>query len=193
MEVSSRWQHPEAAAIENTDKTDKTEMADARYRGRHPEAGAPISAIYKECVPKVHPCSIAVIARRWFVRCSDGNWACVVRRRVGKGIQGACAPMAERRGRCGSSAEGAARRSRSTRRGSLTLALGLVQAARGLWLPSACPGRSADLCRATTRLVGRWGCCRWARALRCALRIASTGFGFHAALFLGFVLHSTLL
>ena len=26
----------------------------------------------------------------------DGNWACVVRRRVGKGIQGACAPMAER-------------------------------------------------------------------------------------------------
>ena len=25
-----------------------------------------------------------------------GNWACVVRRRVGKGIQGACAPMAER-------------------------------------------------------------------------------------------------
>ena len=95
LEVSSRWQHPEAAAIENTDKT---EMADARYRGRHPEAGAPISAIYKECVPKVRPCSIAVIARRWFVRCSDGNWACVVRRRVGKGIQGACAPMAERVG-----------------------------------------------------------------------------------------------
>ena len=64
LEVSSRWQHPEAAAIENTDKT---EMADARYRGRHPEAGAPISAIYyKECVPKVRPCSIAVIARRWF-------------------------------------------------------------------------------------------------------------------------------
>ena len=26
----------------------------------------------------------------------DENWACVVRRRVGKGIQGACAPMAER-------------------------------------------------------------------------------------------------
>ena len=25
----------------------------------------------------------------------DGNWACVVRRRIGKGIQGACAPMAE--------------------------------------------------------------------------------------------------
>ena len=25
----------------------------------------------------------------------DENWACVVRRRVGKGIQGACAPMAE--------------------------------------------------------------------------------------------------
>ena len=98
LEVSSRWQHPEAAAIENTDNTDKTEMADARYRGRHPEAGAPISAIYKECVPKVRPCSIAVIARRWFVRCSDGNWAGVVRRRVGKGIQGACAPMAERVG-----------------------------------------------------------------------------------------------
>ena len=98
LEVSSRWQHPEAAAIENTDNTDNTEMADARYRGRHPEAGAPISAIYKECVPKVRPCSIAVIARRWFVRCSDGNWACVVRRRVGKGIQGACAPMAERCG-----------------------------------------------------------------------------------------------
>ena len=35
----------------------------------------------------------------------DENWACVVRRRVGKGIQGACAPMAERRGRGGSSAE----------------------------------------------------------------------------------------
>ena len=29
------------------------------------------------------------------------NWACLVRRRVGKGIQGACAPMAERcGGRC---------------------------------------------------------------------------------------------
>ena len=26
----------------------------------------------------------------------DGNWACGVRRLVGKGIQGACAPMAER-------------------------------------------------------------------------------------------------
>ena len=26
----------------------------------------------------------------------DGKVACVVRRRVGKGIQGACAPMAER-------------------------------------------------------------------------------------------------
>ena len=50
-----------------------------------------------------------------------------------------------------------------------------------------------DLCRAATCLVERWGCCRWARTLRCALRIASTGFGFHAALFLGFVLHSTLL
>ena len=70
---------------------------------------------------------------------------------------------------------------------------GRCVAARGLWLPSACPGRSADLCRAATCLVERWGCCRWARALRCALRIASTGFGFHAALFLGFVLHSTLL
>ena len=34
LEVSSRWQHPEAAAIENTDNTDNTEMADARYRGR---------------------------------------------------------------------------------------------------------------------------------------------------------------
>ena len=28
----------------------------------------------------------------------DGKVACVVRRRVGKGIQGACAPMAERVG-----------------------------------------------------------------------------------------------
>ena len=28
----------------------------------------------------------------------DENWACLVRRRVGKGIQGACAPMAERCG-----------------------------------------------------------------------------------------------
>ncbi|MDY5120050.1 MAG: hypothetical protein SPE65_08750 [Muribaculaceae bacterium] len=28
----------------------------------------------------------------------DGKVACVVRRRVGKGIQGACAPMAERCG-----------------------------------------------------------------------------------------------
>ena len=128
LEVSSRWQHPEAAAIENTDKTDKTEMADARYRGRHPEAGAPISAIYyKECVQKVRPSSIAVIARRWFVRCSDGNWACVVRRRVGKGIQGACAPMAERVRRalcCGGWWSGRRSRStRSTRMGSLTLAL----------------------------------------------------------------------
>ena len=25
-----------------------------------------------------------------------GNWPCVMRRHVGKGIQGACAPMAER-------------------------------------------------------------------------------------------------
>ena len=101
------------------------------------------------------------------------------------------------RWRSGVGAEGAARRSRSTRstrstrRGSLTLALGLVQAARGLWLPSACPGRSADLCRAATCLVGRWGCCRWARTLRCALRIASILLGFLAALVLGVVLHST--
>ena len=28
----------------------------------------------------------------------DGNWPCVMRRHVGKGIQGACAPMAERCG-----------------------------------------------------------------------------------------------
>ena len=41
----------------------------------------------------------------WCHSVGDGNWACLVRRRVGKGIQGACAPMAERRGRCGSSAE----------------------------------------------------------------------------------------
>ena len=31
----------------------------------------------------------------------DGKVACVVRRRVGKGIQGACAPMAERVRYCG--------------------------------------------------------------------------------------------
>ena len=41
----------------------------------------------------------------WCHSVGDGNWACLVRRRVGKGIQGACAPMAERRGRGGSSAE----------------------------------------------------------------------------------------
>ena len=32
----------------------------------------------------------------WCHSVGDGNWACLVRRRVGKGIQGACAPMAER-------------------------------------------------------------------------------------------------
>ena len=31
----------------------------------------------------------------------DGKVACLVRRRVGKGIQGACAPMAERGGAVG--------------------------------------------------------------------------------------------
>ena len=98
-------------------------------------------------------------------------------------------------GCCGSSGW-SNRRSRSTRRGSLTLALflGAVRcvAARGLWLPSACPGRSADLCRAATCLVGRWGCCRWARTLRCALRTALALLGLLAALILGVVLHSTL-
>ena len=88
------------------------------------------------------------------------------------------------------------RSTQSTRRGSLTLALflgvGAALAAQGLWLPSACPGRAADLCRAIIRLVGHWGCCHVARTLRCALRIASTLLGFHLDLFLGFVLHSTL-
>ena len=114
--------------------------------------------------------------------CSDG----------GAGAAGALL----RRGGCGSSGW-SNRRSRSTRRGSLTLALflGAVRcvAAWGLWLPSACPGRSADLCRAATCLVERWGCCRWARTLRCALRTALALLGFHLALFLEFVLHSTLL
>ena len=41
----------------------------------------------------------------WCHSVGDGNWACLVRRLVGKGIQGACAPMAERCGRGGSSAE----------------------------------------------------------------------------------------
>ena len=71
------------------------------------------------------------------MQCNE-NWTCFVRRRVGKGIQGSCAPMAERCGRALCCAVGAAvavgnrrsRRSRSTRRGSLTLALGLVWALR---------------------------------------------------------------
>ena len=63
----------------------------------------------------------------------DGRWPCVMRRHVGKGIQGACAPMAERcggrfaapGGGCGSSgwSNRRSRSTRSTRRGSLTLAL----------------------------------------------------------------------
>ena len=66
-------------------------------------------------------------------------------------------------------------------------------AARDLWLPSACPGRSADLCRATMCLVERWGCCRGARTLRCARRTALALLGWFLIQILGFVLHSTLL
>ena len=56
----------------------------------------------------------------------DGNWACLVRRLVGKGIQVACAPMAER----WAGASWSSRSTRSTRSGSLTLACDSVLALR---------------------------------------------------------------
>ena len=98
----------------------------------------------------------------------DGKVACLVRRRVGKGIQGACAPMAERV-RCLQRGWRSGRRSRSTqstRRGSLTLALGLVWALReqrgayGCHLPArGGPPTCAGLLLAWVSVVmsHRWG------------------------------------
>ena len=65
------------------------------------------------------------------MQCNE-NWTCFVRRRVGKGIQGSCAPMAERCGRALCCAVGAAVAvsNRRSRRGSLTLALFSVRALR---------------------------------------------------------------
>ena len=43
------------------------------------------------------PEAVAAVRSQWLVACGYRyeNWACLVRRLGGKGVQGACAPMAE--------------------------------------------------------------------------------------------------
>ena len=103
------WSHEVLrAAIKNTGKTDKTDLAaDTATDGGTPKWVLLIIPGTYEVVPgsvllikmraKGTPCSITVLPMAlWLVWCGLWKLACVMRRHVGKGIQGACAPMAER-------------------------------------------------------------------------------------------------